>query len=130
MKSPPPRMLCLGHDPFLQWTRTTLLTRHYDTVSASSMEQMQQLPLTPGFTVILLCYTLTDEEILSAFEIARRNWPQAKILSLMAPHRLGPDIAVDLCLSSLSGPVALLDAMEILCGSAAEAGPDASSPHV
>jgi len=110
-----PRILSVGSDHVLCDTRHKVLQRQYEVVSVNTIEEMQQLPSKPAFTIVILCHTLSDTDCLVAASIARQRWPRARILSLVTNGgSYRPSLVADFTLINQDGPRALLNAIDAL----------------
>lgn len=62
------RLLCMGHDPLLNRTRKLIFEKCFDVTLASALEEAVSLLAEQRFDLVLLCYSLTDEECRWAVE--------------------------------------------------------------
>ena len=109
-----PRVLCFGRDLQLLSTRLLVLTRSYDAVEVSSVEQLEDLPAEPPFELVLFCHSLSPKECCAAAEIVQRRWPATKILALTTAGSEAPYEAADAVVVSIQGPAVLLKAIDQL----------------
>ncbi len=57
-----PEILCAGHDAVLNRTRRLILQRCFEVDLAENFVEAKSLLREQRFALVLLCYTLTDEE--------------------------------------------------------------------
>jgi hypothetical protein len=107
----PPLVLCLGSDQRLLEIRGRVLATHYGAVSLGNIEELDALPATKQFDVVVLCHSLSSEQCDMATTIVRERWPKAKIVAL---SREGSSFltAADQTIRSLDGPSVLLQAID------------------
>lgn len=86
-----PKLLCLGHDFVLNRTRRLILEKSFDVTLAEELPEAAKLLPESAFAVVLLCYSLTEEESRAALEMVHRVSPEARILMLSEGRlALGP----------------------------------------
>lgn len=66
-----PEMLCVGLDPLLNGTRRLVLERCFTVDLADSVQDAFELLKTRPFDLVLLCYSLPDDECRAAVEFIR-----------------------------------------------------------
>lgn len=89
-----PEILCVGHDAMLNGTRRMILRRRFEVKIASGVPEAISLLLEQRFALVLLCYSLRDEEYQAMVEFVHSLPGKTKILALAeARERLipGPD---------------------------------------
>jgi CheY-like chemotaxis protein len=77
-----PELLCVGHDPILNRTRRLILERCFEVKVAHGLTEAVALLSGQRFDLVLLCYTLTDEECRAAVEFIHSLSSPMKILAL------------------------------------------------
>jgi DNA-binding response OmpR family regulator len=77
-----PEILCVGHDAVLNRTRRLILQRCFDVALAESVPDAESLLSKGRFALVLLCYSLTDEECSAMVEFVHSLASQPKILAL------------------------------------------------
>jgi hypothetical protein len=77
-----PEMLCVGHDPVLNRTRRLVLERCFAVTLAESVNQAMSLLTARRFALMLLCYSLADEECSALVEFVHGRAAATKILAL------------------------------------------------
>jgi hypothetical protein len=77
-----PELLCVGHDSILNRTRRLILERCFDVKVAHGLTEAIAFLSGQRFDLVLLCYTLTDEECAAAVEFVHSLSTPAKILAL------------------------------------------------
>jgi CheY-like chemotaxis protein len=81
-----PEILCIGRDPVLNRTRRMVLHRCFVVaIAASRAEAVAQLAAR-SFDLVLLCYSLSDEDCQSLLKDVQTAQPNAKILALSSGH--------------------------------------------
>jgi CheY-like chemotaxis protein len=64
-----PVILCIGHDPVLNRTRRLVLEKCFEVQLAESLTEARARLTEERFDVVLLCYSLNDEESHGAIEL-------------------------------------------------------------
>jgi CheY-like chemotaxis protein len=77
-----PELLCLGHDPILNRTRRLVFEKCFVVTLAHSVPEAISLLSRQRFDLVLLCYSLTDEECREAVERIHDLSAPSKILAL------------------------------------------------
>lgn len=77
-----PEILCVGHDPVLNRTRRLILQRCFDVRLASQTPEAVALLQSSRFDLVLLCYSLTDQECEAIIEFVHSLPEKPKILAL------------------------------------------------
>jgi len=77
-----PELLCVGHDPILNRTRRLVLEKCFEVALAHTVPEAIALLSRQRFDLVLLCYSLTDEECRKAVEFIHSLSAPAKILAL------------------------------------------------
>lgn len=124
------KLLCMGHDPVLNRTRRLILQRCFDVRAASQMPEAVALLTESRFDLVLLCYSLSEDECRAVVEFVHGQGGKTKILALaQGRRRLGlnpPD--EEFC---SGGPVELLRKTAEMAGIAttdwSDCGGEASS---
>jgi len=102
-----PQILCIGHDPVLNRTRRLILEKHFEVSLAHGPEESVALLGKRRFALILLCYSLTDDECRAVVEILHGVAPDTRILALgEVRERLGLSAPDEVFVSG--GPAELL----------------------
>src|ERR1700752_1587770 len=89
------RILIVSRDLMVLQTRKLMLGAYFDVSAAGRVLEAQILLADRPFDLIVLCYTLTDDECRKIREAARLNCPDAKILMLTVIGYGGPHSATD-----------------------------------
>ena len=108
------QVLCFGNDPRLLATRHMVLATRYDAVSVGTFAQLETLPQSSNFRVVVLCHTLKADECERTAAIVRQHWPEAKILAIALRSESCSEQTSDARMASLEGPSALLQAVDNL----------------
>ena len=77
-----PELLCIGHDPVLNRTRRLILEKCFEVTLAHTVAEAIALLSSQRFDLVLLCYSLTDEECRKMVEFIHSLPSPAKILAL------------------------------------------------
>jgi hypothetical protein len=77
-----PELLCAGHDPVLNRTRRLILEKCFDVKLAHSVPEAMELLTGQRFDLVLLCYSLTDDEIRATVQFIHSLPSPPKILAL------------------------------------------------
>ncbi len=107
-------ILIVGFDEPLMTTRAMLLAQHWSTATAKPSDLTQEIQNKKP-SLLLLCHSLSDEEVRSLVRRCRMLSPSTRILCLALGSQvncLGADATVD----GLSGPLVLTKAVERLLG--------------
>jgi hypothetical protein len=90
-----PELLCVGRDAVLNRTRRLVLERCFAVELAHSLPEAQAKLTGRRFDLVLLCYSLTDDECRRAVEFIHRLAAAPRILALAESRRRlsleGPD---------------------------------------
>ena len=76
------KLLCAGHDPVLNRTRRLILEKCFEVTLAHTASEAIALLSSQRFDLVLLCYSLTDEECREAVEFIHSLSSPPKILAL------------------------------------------------
>ena len=76
------KLLCMGHDPVLNRTRRMILEKCFDVTLAHAVPEAVALLSRHRFDLVLLCYSLADEECRRMVEFIHSLPSPAKILAL------------------------------------------------
>jgi CheY-like chemotaxis protein len=79
------RILLVSRDVMVLQTRKLMLGAYFDVRAAARVLEAKILLTEESFDLIVLCYTLTDNDCQEILEAARLHSPQAKILMLTVP---------------------------------------------
>lgn len=77
-----PEMLCVGLDPLLNRTRRLVLEKCFEVELAENLPQAFALLEAKRFDLVLLCYSLTDEDCRAAVQFIHRLPARPRILAL------------------------------------------------
>jgi DNA-binding response OmpR family regulator len=77
-----PKILCVGRDPSLNRTRQLVLERQFEVRVAQSVTEAFALLSGQRFDLVLLCYSLSDEECRSAADFVHGLPSPIRILAL------------------------------------------------
>jgi hypothetical protein len=82
-----PEMLCVGRDPLLNGTRRLVLEKYFEVHLAQRVPEACLLLKAKPFDLVLLCYSLTDEECQVAIACIEGLPARPKILALAQGHQ-------------------------------------------
>jgi DNA-binding NtrC family response regulator len=82
--SRPKRILLVSRDLMVLQTRKLMLGAYFDVNAAGRVREGKALLGEQNFDLIVLCYTLSQDDCLGIVESAQQHCPQAKILVLTA----------------------------------------------
>lgn len=89
-----PTILCIGHDPLLNRTRRLILQQRFDVKLACTVAEATALLASERCDLVLLCYSLTEEECEAMVEFIHKLPAKTRILALAHGRRenllLGP----------------------------------------
>jgi hypothetical protein len=77
-----PELLCAGHDPVLNRTRRLILEKCFQVKVAHSVPEARDFLSGQRFDLVLLCYSLTDDEIRATVQLIHSLPSPPKILAL------------------------------------------------
>lgn len=77
-----PSILCVGYDPLLNRTRLLILQKEFEVGLATTLSRALSLLSEKSFDVVLLCYSLSDDDCRSLIEVVHRLLPETRILVL------------------------------------------------
>ena len=100
-------ILIVGKDEMLLRTRQMILGTHFQVETAGRVSHAAGL-LAERFDLLVLCYSLTDEECRQVVQIARNHPPQPEILEIIMLGRPCAAVGIQEELNSEEGPYALL----------------------
>lgn len=110
-----PEILCVGHDLMLNRTRRMILERLFEVKIAGEVPEAISLLLERRFALVLLCYSLSEEECRAMVEFVHSLPGKTKILALAeARERLIPGPQDHELLSG--GPAELLGKVASIVG--------------
>jgi hypothetical protein len=115
------QILCVGTDPLLLKTREWILSRRFAVTLATGPVALGEVPLDLQVDLVILCYTMSDEQYDEALAIVSRRWPKANILTLRSPAPSGTQASDDHAFDPFRGPEALLATISELLDAKAEA---------
>lgn len=81
-----PRLLCVGHDGMLNRTRRLILQKTFDVTLAEELADAAAILEKERHALVLLCYSLTDEECRAMVQLIHGLSPETRILA-MGPGR-------------------------------------------
>lgn len=77
------RILCCGHDPVLNRTRRLIFEKDFDVSVAQNIPEAETLLANRHFALLLLCYSLTDDECRILASLRDQHGPETRILALL-----------------------------------------------
>ncbi|HEX4066779.1 MAG TPA: hypothetical protein VHZ09_12215 [Acidobacteriaceae bacterium] len=77
-----PAILCLGYDAVLNRTRRLILEQHFDVTVVEALPEAVPLVTERRFALVLLCYSLGEDDCRTVVELVRDVSPETKILAL------------------------------------------------
>lgn len=101
-------ILIVGKDEMLLRTRQMILGTHFQVETAGRVSHAAGLLAGRRFDLLVLCYSLTDEECRQVVQIARNHPPQPEILEIIMLGRPCAAVGIQEELNSEDGPYALL----------------------
>jgi protein gp37 len=107
------RVLAVGNDEMLLFTRISILKRRWLVKAARPSETLNILE-NESIDVVLLCHSIEPSEATSLVEAIRKTWPSVRILALETLAGAAADLDVSATAVTTSGPSHLLDALERL----------------
>lgn len=110
-----PQVLCLGHDPILNRTRRLILQRYFEVTLADRLQEAVSQLSIEHFDLVLLCYSLTDDECRAVIDFIHKLPEPPRILALAQARqrlRLAPQDEEFL----LAGPEQLLSKATSMAG--------------
>lgn len=84
-----PEILCVGHDPLLNRTRRLILQRRFTVNLASSVAEATAVLASQACDLVLLCYSMSDQECAAMVEYIHSLPVQTRILVLAEGRRDG-----------------------------------------
>ena len=84
-----------------------VLETQYRTKSISTIAQLEALPSSPAFHLVVLCHSLSASDCNRAVVASRTLWPAAKILAISSGRDSCATLEPDEVVSGLQGPAAL-----------------------
>jgi hypothetical protein len=87
-------VLVVSRDQMLLQTRTLILGAFFQVEAAGRVTEAEAAMAKCGFELIVLCYSLSDDECRKVIELSHRQNPRPKILTLSpsrSQHREGGD---------------------------------------
>jgi hypothetical protein len=117
MKGPQISILLYGQDAHLLETRKWVLqSRGYRVLTVLQLSEIELLPLTPAFALLIRCHSLSDAEGEAATALASARWPAIKSLILTADKSRSPTGLLGQLLHTMGGPANLLAQVAELVG--------------
>jgi hypothetical protein len=80
--NPKPELLCVGHDALLNRTRRLILERCFEVQNAHSVAEAIAFLSGKRFDLVVLCYTLADDEFRATVEFIHSLPSPIRILAL------------------------------------------------
>ncbi len=102
------QVLIVGHDEMLLRTRQLILGTYFQVETAGRVSHAAGLLADRRFDLLVLCYSLTDEECRQVVQVALSHPPQPKILEMSMLGRPCAAVGIHEELNSEDGPYALL----------------------
>jgi hypothetical protein len=112
-----PRLLCIGHDGMLNRTRHLILQKTFAVTLTGDLADAAAILKREPQALVLLCYSLTDEECRAMVQLIHGLSPQTRILALGPARERLPLGALDGSFHS-SGPEDLLRQISAMMGKA------------
>jgi hypothetical protein len=103
------RILVVSRDQMLLQTRKLILGAFFEVEAAGRVPEAEVIMAEYNFALIVLCYSLADDEYVKMVDLANRQDPKPKILTLKsaANHHISRD-GNDQVFMTENGPYALL----------------------
>lgn len=99
--------------------RRTVLTRRYDVVAISSVDEMEALAPSSAFDLLVVCHTFREFECERIMHLARERWPGIKVLALNNQSAGSCQDHSDMSIGVLDGPPAMFAGISQLLSSRA-----------
>lgn len=111
------RILLVSRDLMVLQTRKLMLGAYFDVSAAGRVLEAKILLADRPFDLIVLCYTLTDDDCQKIFDASRSHCPDAKILMLTLTGAAASHFAMDsYLLPAEQGPFVLVKKSAELLG--------------
>lgn len=111
------RILLVSSDLMVLQTRKLMLGAYFDVSAAGRVGEAKMLLAEGPFDLIVLCYTLTDDDCLKILDAARFHCADAKILTLtVTGYTAAPAVADSYFLPAEEGPFTLVKKSAELLG--------------
>jgi hypothetical protein len=101
-------VLVVGRDPMLLQTRKLILGSIVDVEAAGRVPEAEAMMANRRFDLIVLCYSLADDEYTKMVGLAHRQKPRPKILTLLSAVNPNDRGGADQELMVENGPYALM----------------------
>ena len=85
-----PHIVSFSHDPLLGMTRASVLATRFETVSVSSLEELEAVSQSDEVAIVVLCHTVPEQERQRAIELARSSRPPKRVVVLAGGAMLSP----------------------------------------
>jgi DNA-binding response OmpR family regulator len=102
------RVLVVSRDQMLLQTRKLILGAFFEVEAAGRVPEAESLMADRAFDLIILCYSLADDEYAKMIQLAKRQDPAPKILTLNSIGNHRNRSGTDQELMVENGPYALL----------------------
>lgn len=103
------RVLIVSRDQMLLQTRKLILGAFFEVETAGRVPEAESIMAARSVDLLVLCYSLADDEFAKVVELARRQDPQPKILTLTSASNHNSNRAgAERELMIENGPYALL----------------------
>jgi hypothetical protein len=110
------RILLVSRDLMVLQTRRLMLGAYFDVCSAGRALEARMFLEKQAFDLIVLCYTLTEDECQNIVDAARERCPQARILMLTVTGSAASETAIHPHLPAEGGPFLLVKKSAELLG--------------
>ncbi|HEY0308529.1 MAG TPA: hypothetical protein VGB94_10240 [Acidobacteriaceae bacterium] len=101
-------ILCISRDPLLLQTRKWILEAYFQVDSAGRLSEASSLLDKRGYDLILLCYSLSEDECRQISDLVRARSPGSRILAIQAGSNTYAEAYSDQQMYVGDGPYALL----------------------
>ena len=113
----PKRILLVSRDLVVLQTRKLMLGAYFEVCAAGRVLEAKTFLAERPFDLIVLCYTLTDDDCEKILNAARLHSPHVKTLMLTVPGYAATHLPVDSCfLPAEQGPFVLVKKSAELLG--------------
>lgn len=110
------RILLVSRDLVVLQTRKLMLGAYFDVSAAGRVLEARALLSRQPFDLIVLCYTLTEDDCRSILDAAQMHSQEAKILTLTVVGCARNQISDSSCLPAEEGPFTLVKKAAALLG--------------
>jgi DNA-binding NtrC family response regulator len=115
--SRPKRILLVSRDLMVLQTRKLMLGAYFDVNAAGRVREAKALLGEQNFDLIVLCYTISQDDCQSIVQSAQQYCPQAKILLLTAARHAAKEVDIHrYFLAAEDGPITLVKKSAELLG--------------